>query len=121
MTDIQFPLSLVALMSQPIPPNMLAHAEKFVDSLVDCPDSPPCANTGNTASSAAIKHGERVPCTWSPRTFPSLSEFIEGVVLGVGVGTQTFLSALVYLDRIRKTITGNAFLLYSYYNPCLYN
>lgn len=110
VTDLQFPLSLVALMLQPISPNMLAYVEKFVDSLVDCPDSPPCANKGNTAPSTAIKSGEQIPCTWSPRNFPSLPEFIEGVVLGVGVETQTFLSALVYLDRIRKTITGDVVL-----------
>lgn len=110
VTDIQFPSSLVALMLHPISPNMLAYAEKFVDSLVDFPDSPPCASKGNIVSSTEINPGEQIPCTWSPRDLPSLSEFIEGVVLGVGVGTQTFFSALVYLDRIRKTITGNVFV-----------
>jgi len=88
--------SLKNLVSGPITPQMIAYVAKKAASVIPC-DPPPTQLNMSTTHSQNIGDDDQQP-------LPLLHNFIQRLVTKSNVSTATFLTTIVYLDRLRTKL-----------------
>ncbi|GBC10369.1 hypothetical protein RclHR1_09580002 [Rhizophagus clarus] len=89
-------VSLKNLVSGPITPQMIAYIAKKAASVIPC-DPPPTQLNMSATQSQNIGDDDQQP-------LPLLHNFIQRLVTKSNVSTATFLTTIVYLDRLRTKL-----------------
>jgi hypothetical protein len=99
--------SLKNLVSGPITPQMIAYIAKKAASVIPC-DPPPTQLNMPTTQPQNIGDDDQQP-------LPHLHNFIQRLVTKSNVSTATFLTTIVYLDRLRTKLPKLARGMIFYY------